>query len=213
MHVELNASVNLILSAYAMSNEYQEIAAILLGTKTDSVVRISNCTLLRRKDKKSDRVEISDGQLLIALQEAEDLKLKVVGWVHSHPKITVLPSHVDLKTQFGFQSMDSHFIGLIYSCFHQEQSSEKLQVIAFQTASVDGKLEQINLPLKIINEAGIKDLEIFQKLDSIANTYYEEDLEMNTGSNEIDYSTLALNILKTKNAFIDPLLLCLSSHQ
>ena len=69
--------------------------------------------------RKSDRVEISPLQLSAAAQEAEELSLKlgkpirvmgrhhvkknsfehikwnlVIGWYHSHPHITVVPSHV-----------------------------------------------------------------------------------------------------------------------
>ena len=38
---------------------------------------------------------------------------------HSHPHITVLPSHVDVRTQAMYQSMDEGFIGLIFSVFNQ----------------------------------------------------------------------------------------------
>ncbi|XP_024543359.1 lys-63-specific deubiquitinase BRCC36-like [Selaginella moellendorffii] len=31
---------------------------------------------------------------------------RVIGWYHSHPHITVLPSHVDLRTQQSFQMLD-----------------------------------------------------------------------------------------------------------
>lgn len=56
--------------------------------------------ILRRSDKKKDRVEISPDQLLKATMEAERLTreseqtVRVVGWYHSHPHITVFPSHV-----------------------------------------------------------------------------------------------------------------------
>lgn len=75
--------------------------------------------------RKSDRVEISPLQLSAAAQEADELSLKlgkpirvmgrhnvknttfeyiklilVLGWYHSHPHITVVPSHVGrLKLQ------------------------------------------------------------------------------------------------------------------
>lgn len=56
--------------------------------------------ILRRSDKKKDRVEISSDQLLKATIEAERLteelqrRMRVLGWYHSHPHITVWPSHV-----------------------------------------------------------------------------------------------------------------------
>lgn len=30
-------------------------------------------------------------------------RVRVVGWYHSHPHITVLPSHVDVRTQVGLR--------------------------------------------------------------------------------------------------------------
>lgn len=44
--------------------------------------------------------------------------IQVLGWYHSHPHITVWPSHVDVGTQADYQLMDSNFIGLIFSCFN-----------------------------------------------------------------------------------------------
>lgn len=38
---------------------------------------------------------------------------------HSHPHITVMPSHVDVRTQAMYQTMDEGFIGLIFSVFNQ----------------------------------------------------------------------------------------------
>lgn len=64
------------------------------------MVSIVSSIILRRSDKKPDRVEISEEQLVQAAEHAEKLKyqigkpLRVVGWYHSHPHITVWPSHV-----------------------------------------------------------------------------------------------------------------------
>ena len=52
-----------------------------------------------------DRVEPSHEQLSRCIAVAENLtqvtsvNTRVVGWYHSHPHITVHPSHVDLRTQ------------------------------------------------------------------------------------------------------------------
>lgn len=46
---------------------------------------------------------------------------RVLGWYHSHPKITVEPSHVDVGTQGDYQSMDAQFIGLIFAAFYQDK--------------------------------------------------------------------------------------------
>lgn len=55
---------------------------------------------MKRLDKKKDRVEISSTQLFEAAAKAEKLteqlgrRMRVLGWYHSHPNITVFPSHV-----------------------------------------------------------------------------------------------------------------------
>lgn len=54
-----------------------------------------------------DRVENSPEQVAAAsaladrLTQQTGVNTRVVGWYHSHPHITVLPSHVDLNTQVG----------------------------------------------------------------------------------------------------------------
>lgn len=61
---------------------------------------ISAPVMLRRSDKRKDRVEISPEQLSGAAEFAERLAeelqrpMRVIGWYHSHPHITVWPSHV-----------------------------------------------------------------------------------------------------------------------
>lgn len=66
----------------------------------NAISHISSYLILRRSDKQPDRVEISDGQLAQAASYAEQLSkrlkrpMRVVGWYHSHPHITVVPSHV-----------------------------------------------------------------------------------------------------------------------
>ena len=84
-----------------------------------------------------DRVEISDVELVEAQTFAESLGAKVVGWYHSHPNITVPPSHVDLRTQANYQNMDQHFVGLIFSVFNfdRKTSTDTKEAIAFQTTS------------------------------------------------------------------------------
>ncbi|XP_020521967.1 uncharacterized protein LOC18432652 isoform X2 [Amborella trichopoda] len=73
---------------------------------------------------------------------------RVIGWYHSHPHITVLPSHVDVRTQGMYQLLDAGFIGLIFSCFSEDaRKVGRIQVIAFQ--SLDGKQKHVaRLPLQ-----------------------------------------------------------------
>lgn len=53
------------------------------------------------------------------LSEGSQTKVRVIGWYHSHPHITVLPSHVDVRTQGSYQMLDEGFIGIILSTFNQ----------------------------------------------------------------------------------------------
>ena len=72
-----------------------------------------------------DRVEASPEQLSRCAAAAEQftqqggVRTRVIGWYHSHPHITVLPSHVDIKTQAAYQMLDDGFVGLIFSTFDE----------------------------------------------------------------------------------------------
>jgi BRCA1/BRCA2-containing complex subunit 3 len=52
-----------------------------------------------------DRVEVAPQQMAATAQLAEVItqetgqRTRIIGWYHSHPHITVLPSHVDVATQ------------------------------------------------------------------------------------------------------------------
>lgn len=82
-----------------------EIHTVAEKFDTVRIVHIHFVIVLRRSDKRKSGVEISPEQLSVALTEIERLAkltggtLRVVGWYHSHPHITVRPSHVDVHTQ------------------------------------------------------------------------------------------------------------------
>ena len=82
-----------------------------------------------------DRVEASPEQLASAMAAAEKLseqsgmRVRVIGWYHSHPHITVLPSHVDVATQASYQQLDAGFIGIIFSTFNQVKAPEAQSVV------------------------------------------------------------------------------------
>lgn len=87
---------------------------------------------------RQDRVEASPEQLSRCAQAAEQftsqggVRTRVIGWYHSHPHITVLPSHVDIKTQATYQMLDDGFVGLIFSTFNQVRKhiqSSKSQIV------------------------------------------------------------------------------------
>ncbi|KAI9288510.1 JAB1/Mov34/MPN/PAD-1 ubiquitin protease-domain-containing protein [Umbelopsis sp. AD052] len=89
----------------------EEIIGVLLGNwqprnasnpfaRDQSVAVVEAVCILTRSDKRKDRVEISPIQLHLAVVEAEKIEKElgrqicVVGWYHSHPHITVFPSHI-----------------------------------------------------------------------------------------------------------------------
>jgi len=129
--------------------------------KENRIACICSGYAMRRSDKRPDRVEISPEQLSAAAIEAEHLATKlqrpiqVLGWYHSHPHITVWPSHVDVRTQADYQLLDPNFIGLIFSCFNEADKKSMMQLICFQSfnKAASGEppwLEHIELPLQIV---------------------------------------------------------------
>ena len=137
---------------HALSTEHQEIMGLLLGSLINSNTEafITRSMVLSRKDKKKDRVEVSYGDLGLASTIAEDLSLRVVGWYHSHPHITVLPSHVDVKTQGQYQAL-GEFLGLIFSVFDKGQ----LEMCAFQSRqNRNGDWERVEIPVVVSHSSG-----------------------------------------------------------
>lgn len=147
--VKMTEEVWLTCLSHALSTETEEIMGLLLGdtqqSKNGSVTALIWGALPQpRCDRRKDRVETNPEQLTAASVKAERMTLatgrttRVIGWYHSHPHITVLPSHVDVRTQAMYQLLDAGFIGLIFSCFSEDaQKVGRIQVIAFQ--SLDGK--------------------------------------------------------------------------
>eukprot|EP00118_Oscarella_pearsei_P019539 m.208299 g.208299 ORF g.208299 m.208299 type:complete len:220 (+) comp39702_c0_seq51:105-764(+) len=153
---------------HALSTEEEEVMGLLIGEIIDDYASILTVSMLRRSDKRKDRVEISPEQLAQGAQNAERMALeskrpmRVVGWYHSHPHITVWPSHVDTRTQAMYQNMDPDFFGLIFSCFNiDSQKSSHLELTCFQSkltpAAIEGQEipDSIQLPVQICRTANI----------------------------------------------------------
>ncbi|NWT32544.1 BRCC3 deubiquitinase, partial [Cardinalis cardinalis] len=121
---------------------------------TSRIVHIHSVIILRRSDKRKDRVEISPEQLSAASTEAEMLAemtgrpMRVVGWYHSHPHITVWPSHVDVRTQAMYQMMDQGFVGLIFSCFIEDKNTKTGRILYTCFQSVQAQ-KSLHLTIKI----------------------------------------------------------------
>ncbi|CAH1782030.1 unnamed protein product [Owenia fusiformis] len=168
--VHLQSDAYLVCLTHALSTEREEIMGLLIGEIDENrVSHVSAVVVLRRSDKQPDRVEISPEQLSAAASQAEmlgqELKrpMRVLGWYHSHPHITVWPSHVDCRTQAMYQMLDEGFIGLIFSVFNDDKNSKKstCQVTCFQSTnqSPEGEPPQytrIEVPLHIVPRYSIE---------------------------------------------------------
>lgn len=162
--VNLAADAFMVCLTHAFSTEREEVMGLCIGEiDTNKIVHIVSVIMLRRSDKRKDRVEISPEQLSFAASEAERLAqemkrpLRVVGWYHSHPHITVWPSHVDVQTQASYQLLDACFVGLIFSCFNDDNSTNQglIQVTCFQSINQNPEgeapqYERLEIALHII---------------------------------------------------------------
>jgi BRCA1/BRCA2-containing complex subunit 3 len=172
--------------SHALVTDSEEVMGLLLGNikhdpEIGQIINIISTICLTRKCKAKDRVEFDEIQIAKASEIADSLasehniEVNVVGWYHSHPKITIPPSSVDLATQFA-QQYQGPFVGLIISCFHNDSSNtNKINLIAFQTKNENG----INAPL-------------FIDIDFI----YENDLISNLQANVCNSAQTFSNILK-----------------
>ncbi|KAL9244673.1 hypothetical protein vseg_018428 [Gypsophila vaccaria] len=155
--VKMSEEVWLTCVTHALSTETEEIMGLLLGDiecskSGKSTALIWGASPQTRSDRRKDRVETNPEQLAAASALADRMsattgrRTRVIGWYHSHPHITVLPSHVDVRTQAMYQLLDSGFIGLIFSCFNEDAFKVgRIQVIAFQ--SLDGRQSYTSRPV------------------------------------------------------------------
>ncbi|MBN3323647.1 BRCC3 deubiquitinase, partial [Atractosteus spatula] len=129
--VHLESDAFLVCMNHALSTEKEEVMGLCIGeVDTNRIVHIHSVIILRRSDKRKDRVEISPEQLsAYKLAEMTGRPMRVVGWYHSHPHITVWPSHVDVRTQAMYQMMDQGFVGLIFSCFIEDKNTKTGRVL------------------------------------------------------------------------------------
>ncbi|XVF26619.1 hypothetical protein REPUB_Repub14bG0034100 [Reevesia pubescens] len=188
--VKMSEDVWLTCLTHALSTETEEIMGLLLGdieySKDGNVTAlIWGASPQSRSDRRKDRVETNPEQLAAASAQADKMTAstgkttRVIGWYHSHPHITVLPSHVDVRTQAMYQLLDSGFIGLIFSCFSEDTNKVgRIQVIAFQSS--DGKQSYVSAPVALspVNISSVIDLE-----SSLSSS---ENALMTSGSAKVD---------------------------
>lgn len=185
--VLLSTDVSLVCIQHALSTEKEEIMGLLIGevNNNNTLVSIVSSVILRRLDKKPDRVEISEEQLVRATLRAEELAsemgrpLRVVGWYHSHPHITVWPSHVDLATQSMYQRMDSSFVGIIFAVFLSDQTAKapSVQITCFQSVNEGSSQSRREIELEITNSNDSLTLNNFEILTQLPTILKEEEDE------------------------------------
>uniref|UniRef100_A0A8D2K2T2 Lys-63-specific deubiquitinase n=1 Tax=Theropithecus gelada TaxID=9565 RepID=A0A8D2K2T2_THEGE len=142
--VHLESDAFLVCLNHALSTEKEEVMGLCIGELNDDprsdskfaytgtemrtvaekvdavrIVHIHSVIILRHSGKGKDRVKISP-----ELAELTGRPIRVAGWYHSHPHITVWPSHVDVRTQAMCQIMDQGFVGLIFSCFIEDKNTK-----------------------------------------------------------------------------------------
>ncbi|KAH0982715.1 hypothetical protein GBA52_009892 [Prunus armeniaca] len=157
----MSEDVWLTCLTHALSTETEEIMGLLLGDIENSVnggvtALIWGASPQTRSDRRKDRVETNPEQMTTSTGRTT----RVIGWYHSHPHITVLPSHVDVRTQAMYQLLDSGFIGLIFSCFSEDINKVgRIQVIAFQSS--DGKQHHMSRPISLspVNKSPVIEVE------------------------------------------------------
>lgn len=199
--VKMSEDVWLTCVTHALSTESEEIMGLLLGDVQHS--RNGTMTALiwgalpqPRSDRRKDRVETNPEQLTAASVQAERMstetgrRTRVIGWYHSHPHITVLPSHVDVRTQAMYQLLDSGFIGLIFSCFNEDvHKVGRIQVIAFQ--SLDRKQNSMPGPASLtpVIDLGFSPSSS-ENLSSRSSSVWADSLEQDTGDSRATAAAL-----------------------
>uniref|UniRef100_A0A8C4V469 BRCA1/BRCA2-containing complex subunit 3 n=1 Tax=Falco tinnunculus TaxID=100819 RepID=A0A8C4V469_FALTI len=178
--VHLEADAFLVCLNHALSTEKEEVMGLCIGelcpglgparpaVDTSRIVHIHSVIILRRSDKRKDRVEISPEQLSAASTEAEisfRRPMRVVGWYHSHPHITVWPSHVDVRTQAMYQMMDQGFVGLIFSCFIEDKNTKTGRILytCFQSIQAQKSSDVSTAPRSLVSSANL--LSVYERIE------------------------------------------------
>lgn len=231
----LSADAYLVCMTHALSTEKEEIMGLLFGETLPGgdAVWIYGVYMMRRSDKRADRVEISPEQLSAALTESQTLsqqlgkEVRVLGWYHSHPHITISPSHVDVRTQFQYQSLDPNFFGLIISAFHEEMDrSGSIKITCFQAEREANPTGEVfvkrEIPFAIQNSGvsiGPACLNAYLQLPRILFQEEEESYREFQGADASDFLTTVYNSsVYTQNLELilsdicNPVLRVLESH-
>jgi len=122
--VKIGEEVWLTCLSHALTTETEEVMGLLLGdielSSKGATALIWGASPQMRCERKKDRVEVNPELLAAASAQAEKMTAtikrttRVIGWYHSHPHITVLPSHVGKQFTFppgeSFSSQGCTFV-------------------------------------------------------------------------------------------------------
>ncbi|XP_019483179.1 PREDICTED: lys-63-specific deubiquitinase BRCC36 isoform X2 [Hipposideros armiger] len=164
--VHLESDAFLVCLNHALSTEKEEVMGLCIGELNDDTrltpselftfILSSSCGVLIRGRIEWKFLQSSclRPQQRRRLAELTGRPMRVVGWYHSHPHITVWPSHVDVRTQAMYQMMDQGFVGLIFSCFIEDKNTKTGRVLytCFQSiqAQKSSEYERIEIPIHIV---------------------------------------------------------------
>lgn len=167
--VLLSTNVYFSCLAHAQMSEKEEIMGLLLGntmqTSSGLECAIWASCIFPRSVREAERVEIAPEHLAAASTRADEVTeqmkrpTRVVGWYHSHPHLSSVPSHVDVRTQGQYQALDPGFLGLIFSVHNQDAQTMgmQMQVTAFQSLDVSepgepggSRWQRVDVPLELM---------------------------------------------------------------
>jgi len=198
---------------HALVTDSEEVMGLLLGNvENGNIINIFSTICMTRKCKQKDRVEFDEIQISQATEISDMLEkelktvVNVVGWYHSHPKITIPPSAVDLNTQYS-QQYQGPFVGLIISCFSNDnKNTNKINLIAFQTVRENGQNIPLYIEIDFINE---RDVFISDKINVcnsavtfsniIKNLLLEEEEQFKKDVEKIDKDDFLNNVIISSN--------------
>ncbi|MBN3287645.1 BRCC3 deubiquitinase, partial [Polyodon spathula] len=149
--VHLESDAFLVCMNHALSTEKEEVMGLCIGE-----FRCIACDAFCLSTNMSSifTLYIIPLNTCHRLAEMTGRPMRVVGWYHSHPHITVWPSHVDVRTQAMYQMMDQGFVGLIFSCFIEDKNTKTGRVLytCFQSvqAQKGSEYERIEIPVHVV---------------------------------------------------------------
>ncbi|KRX70093.1 Diacylglycerol kinase epsilon, partial [Trichinella sp. T6] len=243
--VYLSSEAYLVCLIHAYANEREEVMGLLIGYTDEQTgcCHVTNTVQLKRLVKRSDRVEMTPETLSEAITYADNLNavndsldesvrkkpVRVIGWYHSHPHITVYPSGVDNHTQCEYQNaLDPMWIGIIFSVYNTDERSGigRLNYLAFQSfenghysvpVMIVPKLEPAIDSILTERIGALTELCFAEESDAfekaVQSFSFDDNLQqLKTLAYSHNVSTYTTNVCSTIRGFVHPLLAYLTDR-